>query len=195
MAALAPMPNASDRTATMVTKGDLRSVRMASRRLAMTDLTKAETVRLTWKPSERADWEPPRRGPGHPRISAAAGRDALAAIIGYEREISGKSAGLRTHMLVASAPRVFVLAPIESGMNLGDVSRVLQGIAAGIGFIGAGAILKGSSDREAQGLTTAAGVWLTAAVGMTAGMGRFGLAVMSVVFAWVILAVLSRLGR
>ena len=98
-------------------------------------------------------------------------------------------------MLVALGSAVFVLAPIESGMNLGDVSRILQGIAAGIGFIGAGAILKGSSDREVQGLTTAAGVWLTAAVGMTAGMGRFGLAVMSVVFAWVILAVLSRLGR
>ena len=101
----------------------------------------------------------------------------LAAIIGYEREISGKSAGLRTHMLVALGSAVFVLAPIEAGMNLGDVSRVLQGIAAGIGFIGAGAILKGSSDREVQGLTTAAGIWMTAAVGMTAGMGRFGLAV------------------
>ena len=119
----------------------------------------------------------------------------LAAIIGYERETSGKSAGLRTHMLVGLGSAVFVLAPLESGVGLGDVSRIVQGIAAGIGFIGAGAILKGSNDREIQGLTTAAGVWMTAAVGMTAGMGRFGLAVMSVAFAWVILAVLSRFGR
>ncbi len=117
----------------------------------------------------------------------------LAAIIGYERETSGKSAGLRTHMLVALGSAVFVLAPIESGMNLADVSRVIQGIAAGIGFLGAGTILKGSNEREVQGLTTAAGVWMTAATGMAAGMGRFGLAVMSVAFAWVILAVVARL--
>jgi putative Mg2+ transporter-C (MgtC) family protein len=119
----------------------------------------------------------------------------LAAIIGYEREASGKSAGLRTHMLVSLASAIFVLAPLEAGMSVSDASRVIQGVAAGIGFIGAGAILKGNTEHEIHGLTTAAGLWMTAAVGMAAGVGRFGLAVMSVAFAWVILAVLSRLGR
>jgi putative Mg2+ transporter-C (MgtC) family protein len=119
----------------------------------------------------------------------------LAAVIGYEREASGKSAGLRTHMLVSLASAVFVLAPLEAGMSLSDLSRVIQGVAAGIGFIGAGAILKGHSESEIYGLTTAAGLWMTAAAGMAVGVGRFGLALFSVAFAWVILAVLARFGR
>jgi putative Mg2+ transporter-C (MgtC) family protein len=117
----------------------------------------------------------------------------LAAIVGYERERTGKSAGLRTHMLVALSSAIFVLAPLESGMQIADVSRVVQGVAAGIGFIGAGAILKVTSEREIQGLTTAAGLWMTAAAGLAAGMGRLGLAAISVALAWVILAILARL--
>jgi putative Mg2+ transporter-C (MgtC) family protein len=117
----------------------------------------------------------------------------LAGVIGYEREKTGKSAGLRTHMMAALGSAIFVLAPLESGMELADVSRVVQGVAAGIGFIGAGAILKVTSEREIQGLTTAAGLWLTAAAGLSAGMGRLGLAMISVGFAWTILAILSRL--
>jgi putative Mg2+ transporter-C (MgtC) family protein len=116
-----------------------------------------------------------------------------AAVIGYERERTGKSAGLRTHMLVALGSAIFVLAPAESGMELGDMSRVVQGVASGIGFIGAGAILKVTSEREIQGLTTAAGIWMTAAVGVAAGMGRLGFAAIAVVMAWIILAALSRL--
>jgi putative Mg2+ transporter-C (MgtC) family protein len=117
----------------------------------------------------------------------------LAGIIGYERESSGKSAGLRTHMLVALGSAIFVLAASESGMPVTDVSRVVQGVAAGIGFIGAGAILKVTTEREIQGLTTAAGIWISAAVGVSAAMGRWGLAAIGVALAWVILAVLSRL--
>jgi putative Mg2+ transporter-C (MgtC) family protein len=117
----------------------------------------------------------------------------FAGIIGYERERTGKSAGLRTHMLVALGSAIFVIAPAESGMEIADLSRVVQGVAAGIGFIGAGAILKVTTEREIQGLTTAAGLWLTAAVGMAAGVGRIGLAAMSVVLAWTILAVLARI--
>jgi putative Mg2+ transporter-C (MgtC) family protein len=117
----------------------------------------------------------------------------LAGIIGYERESSGKSAGLRTHMLVALGSAIFVLAAAESGMPMADLSRVVQGVAAGIGFIGAGAILKVTTEREIQGLTTAAGIWMTAAIGVAAAMGRWGLAAMGVALAWVILAVLSRL--
>jgi putative Mg2+ transporter-C (MgtC) family protein len=96
-------------------------------------------------------------------------------------------------MLVALGSAIFVLAAAESGMPMADLSRVVQGVAAGIGFIGAGAILKVTTEREIQGLTTAAGIWMTAAIGVGAAMGRWGLAAISVVLAWVILAVLARL--
>ena len=116
----------------------------------------------------------------------------LGAVVGYERERTGKSAGLRTHMLVAVSSAMFVLAPLEAGMSASDVSRIIQGIATGIGFIGAGAILKVTSDREIQGLTTAAGIWLTAAVGLAAGLGRLGLAAIGVALAWIILYIVAR---
>ncbi|HUE86254.1 MAG TPA: MgtC/SapB family protein [Vicinamibacterales bacterium] len=117
----------------------------------------------------------------------------VGALIGYERERTGKSAGLRTHMLVSLGSAIFVLATLEAGMRIDDVSRVIQGVAAGIGFIGAGAILKNADARVIEGLTTAAGIWLTAALGVAAGLGRFGLAAISGVMAWLILAVVARL--
>jgi putative Mg2+ transporter-C (MgtC) family protein len=117
----------------------------------------------------------------------------VGGVIGYERERTGKSAGLRTHMLVALGSAIFVVAPLEAGMPVEDLSRVIQGVAAGIGFIGAGAILKLADARVIEGLTTAAGIWLTAALGMAAGLGRFGLAAISAVMAWVILAIVARL--
>jgi putative Mg2+ transporter-C (MgtC) family protein len=116
----------------------------------------------------------------------------LGAVVGYERERTGKSAGLRTHMLVSLSSAIFVLAPLEAGMSTGDLSRVIQGVAAGIGFIGAGAILKLADARVIEGLTTAAGIWLTAALGLAAGMGRFGLAAISALLAWLILALVAR---
>jgi putative Mg2+ transporter-C (MgtC) family protein len=117
----------------------------------------------------------------------------LGAIVGYERERTGKSAGLRTHMLVSLASALFVIAPLEAGMTPGDLSRIIQGVATGIGFLGAGAILKLTDEREIRGLTTAAGIWMTAAVGLATGLGRYGLAVMSIALAWVILGIVSRL--
>ena len=66
----------------------------------------------------------------------------LGALVGAQRESIGKPAGLRTHMLVAMGSALFVLAPLEAGMELDGISRVIQGIVTGIGFIGAGAILK-----------------------------------------------------
>jgi putative Mg2+ transporter-C (MgtC) family protein len=123
------------------------------------------------------------------RILAAT---VVGAVIGYERERTGKSAGLRTHMLVSLSSAIFVLAPLEAGMDTGDLSRVIQGVAAGIGFIGAGAILKLADARVIEGLTTAAGIWLTAALGLAAGLGRFGLAAISAVMAWIILAIVAR---
>lgn len=115
---------------------------------------------------------------------------ALGAMLGYERESVGASAGLRTHMLVCLGSALFVLIPLQAGMKIEDVSRVLQGVTAGVGFLGAGAILKSQHDGQITGLTTAAGVWLTAAVGVAAGMGREATAVLSAVFALIILSLL-----
>ena len=114
----------------------------------------------------------------------------LGAMLGYERESVGASAGLRTHMLVSLGSALFVLIPLQAGMRIEDVSRVLQGVTAGVGFLGAGAILKSQHDNQITGLTTAAGVWLTAAVGVAAGMGREATAILSAVFALVILSLL-----
>jgi putative Mg2+ transporter-C (MgtC) family protein len=114
----------------------------------------------------------------------------LGALLGYQREVAGAQAGLRTHMLVCMGSALFVLVPLQAGMPVEDVSRVMQGITAGIGFLGAGAILKLESENVIKGLTTAAGVWLTAAVGVAAGMGLEATAVLSAVFAWVVLALL-----
>lgn len=114
----------------------------------------------------------------------------LGGILGYERERTGAAAGFRTHMLVALGSALFVLVPLQAGTNMGDMSRVLQGVIAGIGFLGAGAILKSSDDQHIRGLTTAASIWLTAAIGVAAGMGREATAVLSTMFALLILLTL-----
>ena len=100
----------------------------------------------------------------------------LGAVVGIERERAGKPAGLRTHMLVSLGTAVVVIACQDSGMSLDGLSRVIQGIVTGIGFIGAGTILKLNEQREIQGLTTAAGLWMTAAIGVAVGLGILGLA-------------------
>src|SRR5688572_1804333 len=117
----------------------------------------------------------------------------LGAIAGFQREKAGKPAGLRTHMLVSMGACLFVLVPLQVGMPIGEVGRVIQGVAAGIGFVGAGAILKLSQEREIEGLTTAAGIWTTAAVGVAVGLGGFGVAVIGMLLAWLILGMLLRI--
>lgn len=117
----------------------------------------------------------------------------LGAAIGYERESKAKAAGLRTHMLVALGAALFVLVPQQLGATPADLTRVVQGLVAGIGFLGAGAILKVSTTEEIKGLTTAATIWLTAAVGVAAGTGREATAVLCTAFALVILAVVPRI--
>ena len=112
----------------------------------------------------------------------------LGAIIGLQRERAGKPAGLRTHILVCLGTAVFVLSCSGVGMSLEGLSRVIQGIVTGIGFIGAGSILKVSEERDIQGLTTAAGVWMTAAIGVSVGLGSLGVAVLSTIFTLIILA-------
>ena len=118
----------------------------------------------------------------------------LGGLLGFQREWVGKAAGLRTHMLVSLGSAVFVLIPYQAGMPLADLSRVLQGIITGIGFIGAGTILKQHEPERIHGLTTAAGLWLTAAVGIAAGLGREASAVLGTVLAFIILSLLPRIG-
>ncbi|HJT29109.1 MAG TPA: MgtC/SapB family protein [Pyrinomonadaceae bacterium] len=101
----------------------------------------------------------------------------LGAVVGIERERAGKPAGLRTHMLVSLGTAVVVIACQDAAMSLDGLSRVIQGIVTGIGFIGAGTILKLNEQREIQGLTTAAGLWMTAAIGVAVGLGILGVAV------------------
>ena len=113
----------------------------------------------------------------------------LGAILGFQRERAGKPAGLRTHVLVSMGTAVVVLACSGSGMDMAGESRVIQGIVTGIGFIGAGSILKVSEERDIRGLTTAAGLWLTAAVGVSAGLGMVGIAVIATILASAILAI------
>jgi putative Mg2+ transporter-C (MgtC) family protein len=117
----------------------------------------------------------------------------LGGILGYEREQQGKAAGIRTHMLVAMGAALFVLVPQQGGMEIADMSRVIQGVVAGIGFLCAGAIIKNKSEENVQGLTTAAGVWMTAAIGISCGLGRELTAVLSTVLALGVLSLVPKL--
>lgn len=97
----------------------------------------------------------------------------LGGALGFERELHRKAAGLRTHIVVAVGAAVFVMVGLESGSTSADLSRIIQGVATGIGFVGAGAILKPDTrEEDVKGVTTAAGIWLTAAVGMAVGAGH-----------------------
>lgn len=114
------------------------------------------------------------------------------AVIGYQRERSGKAAGLRTHMLVCMGTTLFVVAGMQIGMEQDALSRVIQGLATGIGFIGAGAILKMETTTRIHGLTTASGIWITAAIGVLVGLGRLGTAALAVLLTLVVLALIVK---
>lgn len=116
----------------------------------------------------------------------------LGGLLGYEREIKGKSAGLRTHMLVALGAAIFIILPQQAGVSPEEVTRVLQGLIAGVGFLGAGAIMIGQQKENETGLTTAASIWITAAIGVTVGMGYEATAVLSTLITLGILALLPR---
>lgn len=137
--------------------------------------------------------------PDLPQLLRVIGQLAIAAVLGgvlgIEREKVGKAAGLRTHMLVALGAALFTISAVDAGMNAADLSRVFQGIAAGIGFIGAGAILKLTEEKEIKGLTTAATLWLTAAAGTAVGAGHLWIPIVGVLLALVILTAVGRLER
>lgn len=119
----------------------------------------------------------------------------LGALLGYDRERRGKEAGLRTHMMVSLGAALFILVPLRAGMEVSDASRVLQGIITGIGFLGAGAILKQDDIPVIKGLTTASSIWVAAAIGIAAGMGRESTAIMGTLAALFILVVVRRFER
>ena len=99
---------------------------------------------------------------------------ALGAGIGYQRERAGKVAGVRTHILVSTGAGLFTLVSIYGfGGTTVDISRVAAGVVVGIGFIGAGVILRGQREEEVAGLTTAATIWITDAIGLAAGAGMY----------------------
>jgi len=123
---------------------------------------------------------------GVQRLLAAA---AAGAVIGWQRQRAGKSAGLRTHMLMALGAALLILAPLSAGVPLENISRVIQGVAEGLGFIGGGVILKLTQQERVRGLTTAAGLWMTAALGVSAGLGRYLLALIGTLAAWFVLSV------
>lgn len=105
-----------------------------------------------------------------------AGRLAIAMVfggaIGLNREWEGKPAGLRTHALVALGGALFTIVGLLFGTgDASAASRILQGVTAGVGFIGAGVIMRRPEVNDVQGLTTAAAIWLVSAVGVAAGAG------------------------
>ncbi len=119
----------------------------------------------------------------------------LGAAIGYERERKGKDAGLRTHILVSMGAALFVMVPALSDMDEASTSRVIQGVVSGIGFLGAGAIIKQQADQEVKGLTTAATIWVAAAIGVAAGYGKEATAIASTLIALFVLTILRRWER
>jgi putative Mg2+ transporter-C (MgtC) family protein len=128
---------------------------------------------------------------------------ALAAggVIGWERELQDKPAGLRTNMLVALGAAVVVLAGLQlskAGVALendavGAASRIIQGIVGGIGFLGAGTILQ--SRHSVHGLTTASALWLSAALGVSSGLGLYMLTITAAALALIVLTGLPTIER
>jgi putative Mg2+ transporter-C (MgtC) family protein len=124
---------------------------------------------------------------------------ALAGIVGWERELAHKQAGLRTHMLVGFAAATFTVLgglamdTAQSGDGLrADPIRVIQAVALGVGFLGGGAISGRGRHGRARGLTTAASIWATAAIGIAAGIGHYLLAVGATVLQLAILHGVAR---
>src|SRR5205085_6243353 len=95
----------------------------------------------------------------------------IGGVVGFEREREGKAAGIRTHMLVSLGAALLTLACLEAGFKSADMSRVVQGLVTGIGFLGAGTILKTNDEHHIRGLTTAASIWMTMSLGVAVALG------------------------
>jgi len=116
------------------------------------------------------------------RLGVAA---VLGMLIGIERDLQGRAAGIRTHLLVCTGAALFTLISVmigytvTAGRHIGDPARIAAQVVTGIGFLGAGTILK--SGLTVRGLTTAAYLWLTAAIGVACGIGQVSLAVIAAI--------------
>lgn len=127
------------------------------------------------------------------RLAVAIG---LAMLVGLERELRGKPAGLRSHMLVSLGSAAFIIVGIgilesaagESAAQI-DPTRIVEGLVGGIGFLGAGSIIR--SGDNIQGITTGASIWLAGAIGVSAGINNFPLAAMIAAMALIIMVILG----
>jgi putative Mg2+ transporter-C (MgtC) family protein len=120
------------------------------------------------------------------RLAVAVG---VGALIGLDRELRHKPAGLRTMALVSLGSAVFVLTAIDSadGLSHDAASRAIQGIVTGVGFLGAGAILRGDTEVSVKGMTTAASIWLAAAGGIACGLAHWALVIIASGFGLLVL--------
>jgi putative Mg2+ transporter-C (MgtC) family protein len=127
----------------------------------------------------------------------------IGAIVGWNREVTGKPAGLRTHMLVSFGSALFVMVPIQLAGDRPDpdaISRVIQGVATGIGFLGAGEILRQSDTQHVgkiriRGLTSAAAIWVSAALGVAIGAGLWHIGLIGALLALITLGSVKKLER
>jgi putative Mg2+ transporter-C (MgtC) family protein len=125
---------------------------------------------------------------------------ALAAVLGWERESAHKPAGLRTHMLVAIASALFTVLgelavrqfPVAPGGMRSDPIRVIQAVSIGVGFLGSGVIFVSKSGDTVRGLTTAASIWATAAIGIAAGLQHYVLAIGTTILLMLVLRTMGR---
>lgn len=126
----------------------------------------------------------------------------LGGIIGFEREVHQKSAGLRTHIMIALASCLFALVALElldvasnesQGTAKPDILRLIEAVTAGVAFLAAGSII--TSGGKVRGLTTGAGMWLAGAVGLSCGTGRIGLALIATVLGIVVLSLFKMLSN
>lgn len=132
------------------------------------------------------------------RLAAATG---LALLLGLERELRGKPAGLRSHMLVSLGASAFIMMGLLILLSTAhgdpsariDPTRIVQGVIGGIGFLGAGSIIQ--SRGTIQGITTGASIWIAGAIGVACGIGNLALAGMVTLFALIIVLVLGRFER
>ena len=108
------------------------------------------------------------------RLLLAAG---LGAVIGFQREMAKKPAGLRTHILICLGSALFTVVSVLGFSGSVDPARVAAGVVTGIGFIGAGVIFRGMRGDKVMGITTAASIWVTSAIGIAAGVGLYIIAV------------------
>ncbi len=117
------------------------------------------------------------------------------AAVGWNREREDKPAGLRTHMLVSLGAAAFTVLMVDLMKRYpegkADATRIIQGIATGIGFLGAGSIMQ--SGRHISGITTAAGIWVVGAIGVACGAGAYVIAAVTVVFTLIVLGLVVKL--